>query len=303
MRELVFLCPGTVAEAFSDALLDAGALSVSVEDADHDTEAEQPLFGEPGSEPELQAWVRNQLVVLLADGMDPEQLLEVAQAETGYAIAYTTGMLREVPDADWVRLTQSQFGPIRVGERILIVPSWHANQMPAIPSPNQVALQLDPGLAFGTGSHPTTHLCLEWLAQTLPSGATVLDYGCGSGILAIVAKMLGAGKTVGVDIDEQAVQASVDNARVNGVDLLAMLPDSLPEGVFDVVVANILSNPLKVLAPMLAGRVKQGGALVLSGVLERQATEVAQAYAPWLALSVWQSRDGWVCLSGVKPCN
>ena len=127
MRELVFLCPGTVAEAFSDALLDAGALSVSVEDADHDTEAEQPLFGEPGSEPELQAWVRNQLVVLLADGMDPEQLLEVAQAETGYAIAYTTGMLREVPDADWVRLTQSQFGPIRVGERILIVPSWHAN--------------------------------------------------------------------------------------------------------------------------------------------------------------------------------
>jgi ribosomal protein L11 methyltransferase len=301
MRELVFLCPGSEAEAFSDALLVAGALSVSVEDADHETEAEKPLFGEPGSEPALQAWDRNQLVVLLADGMDPQQLLESAKAQTGFSLAENSILFREVPDADWVRLTQSQFGPIQVGERILIVPSWHADQIPVQPLPGRVALRLDPGLAFGTGSHPTTHLCLEWLAQTLPKDATVLDYGCGSGVLAIVAKLLGAGNSVGVDIDEQAVQATLDNAQANGVQLEAMLPDALKEGVFDIVVANILSNPLKVLAPMLAGRVKSGGALVLSGVLERQAEEVALAYKPWLKMSVWQAREGWVCLAGVKP--
>ncbi len=300
MRELVLLCPGSFAESLSDALLEAGALSVSVEDADLDTEAEQPLFGEPGSEPNSQAWTRNHLVVLLPDGADPEQMLEAALQETG-PIEDLPRHLRDVPDADWVRLTQSQFGPISVGERILIVPSWHADQMPATPEPGRIAIQLDPGLAFGTGSHPTTHLCLEWLADCLPPQATVLDYGCGSGILAIAASMLGASRTVGVDIDEQAVQSTRDNALANQVTVDAMLPDGLQDGQFDVVVANILSNPLKVLAPMLAGRVRAGGQLILSGVLERQAQEVAAAYAPWLPMSVWQARDGWVCLAGTKP--
>jgi len=300
MRELVLLCPGSFAESLSDALLEAGALSVSVEDADLDTEAEQPLFGEPGSEPNSQAWTRNHLVVLLPDGADPEQMLEAALQETG-PIEDLPRYLRDVPDADWVRLTQSQFGPISVGERILIVPSWHADQMPATPEPVRIAIQLDPGLAFGTGSHPTTHLCLEWLADCLPPQATVLDYGCGSGILAIAASMLGASRTVGVDIDEQAVQSTRDNALANHVTVDAMLPDGLQGGQFDVVVANILSNPLKVLAPMLAGRVRAGGQLILSGVLERQALEVAAAYAPWLPMSVWQARDGWVCLAGTKP--
>jgi ribosomal protein L11 methyltransferase len=300
MRELVLLCPGSFAESLSDALLEAGALSVSVEDADLDTEAEQPLFGEPGSEPNSQAWTRNHLVVLLPDGADPEQMLEAALQETG-PIEDLPRHLRDVPDADWVRLTQSQFGPISVGERILIVPSWHADQMPATPDPGRIAIQLDPGLAFGTGSHPTTHLCLEWLADCLSPQATVLDYGCGSGILAIAASMLGASRTVGVDIDEQAVQSTHDNALANHVTVDAMLPDGLQDGQFDVVVANILSNPLKVLAPMLAGRVRAGGQLILSGVLERQAQEVAAAYAPWLPMSVWQARDGWVCLAGTKP--
>lgn len=300
MREMVLLCPGSFAESLSDALLDAGALSVSVEDADLDTEAEQPLFGEPGSEPNSQAWTRNHLVVLLADGADPEQMLEAALQDTG-PIPDLPWHLRDVPDADWVRLTQSQFGPISVGQRILIVPSWHADQMPATPEPNRIAIQLDPGLAFGTGSHPTTHLCLEWLADCLPVQATVLDYGCGSGILAIAASMLGASRTVGVDIDEQAVQSTRDNALANGVTVASMLPDGLQDGQFDVVVANILSNPLKVLAPMLAGRVRSGGQLILSGVLERQAEEVAAAYAAWLPMSVWQARDGWVCLAGTKP--
>lgn len=300
MRELVLLCPGALVEPLSDAFLEVGALSVSVEDADLDTDAEQPLFGEPGSEPNTQAWERNHLVVLLPDGADPEQLLAAALVDLE-PVETLPWHLRQVPDADWVRLTQSQFGPIAVGEKILIVPSWHADQMPAQPEPGRIAIQLDPGLAFGTGSHPTTHLCLEWLADCLPAQSRVLDYGCGSGILAIAAAMLGAASTVGVDIDEQAVQATEDNAKVNRVEVQALLPDGLADGQFDVVVANILSNPLKVLAPMLSGRVRSGGQLILSGVLERQAEEVAQAYAPWLPLTVWQARDGWVCLAGTKP--
>jgi len=212
--------------------------------------------------------------------------------------------IRDVPDADWVRLTQAQFGPIQAGGRIWIVPSWH-NENPDVPplaafsAPDgPIRIQLDPGLAFGTGSHPTTHLCLEWLARHVRPDETVLDYGCGSGILAIAAKLLGAGQTWAVDIDEQAVQSSRDNARINGVDIDALRPDDLGPERMHLVVANILSNPLKVLAPMLANRVVPGGRLVLSGILERQADEVAGAYSAWLDLEVWRARDGWVCLHG-----
>jgi len=305
MRELVLHCLEAQAEALSDALLEAGVLSVSVEDADLGTEAERPLFGEPGTEPDVQAWDRNRVVALLPDGADPAQVYEQAMAGAGLDPIQVGGWtLRDVPDADWVRLTQSQFGPIHIAQRLWIVPSWHRDD-PAVPGlaalgDDAIHIELDPGLAFGTGSHPTTHLCLAWLEAELPAGATVLDYGCGSGILAIAARKLGAGATDAVDIDPQAVQATADNARVNQVQLQAMLPDALADGAYQVVVANILSNPLKVLAPMLAGRVAPGGQLVLSGVLERQADEVAAAYAPWLAMSVWQARDGWVCLHGRK---
>jgi ribosomal protein L11 methyltransferase len=293
MRELVFDCSERLAEALSDALLEAGALSVSVEDADLGTEAEQPLFGEPGMEPETQAWSRNRVVALMPDGEDPAQLLADACAASGID-PLPEWLLRDVPDADWVRLTQSQFEPIEVDERIWIVPSWHE-----IPDhPGTISIRLDPGLAFGTGSHPTTHLCLAWLARHLEAGRRVLDYGCGSGILAIAARKLGAGPTVGIDIDPQAVQSTHDNAAANEVELEVGLPDALPGWRADVVVANILSNPLKVLAPMLCERVLPGGYLVLSGVLERQAEEVAAVYAPWIAMSVWQARDGWVCLHG-----
>jgi len=305
MRELVLHCLEAQAEALSDALLEAGVLSVSVEDADLGTEAERPLFGEPGTEPDVQAWDRNRVVALLPDGADPAQVYEQAMAGAGLDPIQVGGWtLRDVPDADWVRLTQSQFGPIHIAQRLWIVPSWHRDD-PAVPGlaalgDDAIHIELDPGLAFGTGSHPTTHLCLAWLEAELPAGASVLDYGCGSGILAIAARKLGAGATDAVDIDPQAVQATADNARVNRVQLQAMLPDALADGTYQVVVANILSNPLKVLAPMLAGRVAPGGQLVLSGVLERQADDVAAAYAPWLAMSVWQARDGWVCLHGRK---
>lgn len=303
MRELVLNCTENQADAWSDALLDAGALSVSLEDADGDTEQEQALFGEPGTEPETLAWRRNRLVALLPDGEDPRHLLAALEGLAGPAPAEGDWLLRTVPDADWVRLTQSQFGPITVGKRIWIVPSWHREDE-GLPSAGVhdgvVRIELDPGLAFGTGSHPTTHLCLEWLSEHLQGGETVLDYGCGSGILAIAARLLGAGDTWAVDIDEQAVMSTHNNAAVNQVALNACLPDGLSAGTRQVVVANILSNPLKVLAPMLSSRVSAGGSLVLSGVLERQATEVAQAYAPWLALDVWAARDGWVCLAGQK---
>lgn len=304
MRELVFNCKQEQAELWSDTMLYAGVLSVSVEDADIDTEHEQALFGEPGTEPDVLAWHSNRLVALLADGDDPRHILAIVDEQLGTDLVNANWYLRDVPDADWVRLTQSQFGPIQVLDKIWIVPSWHRDDQ-SIPaadtSDDIIRIELDPGLAFGTGSHPTTHLCLQWLAQNMSAGLTVLDYGCGSGILAIAAYKLGARPVIGVDIDSQAVQSTRDNAKINQVDLTAHLPDDLPVGQYPLVLANILSNPLKLMAPMLSARVQAGGQLVLSGVLKRQAQEVAQAYAKWLTLDVYDERDGWVCLAGRKP--
>jgi ribosomal protein L11 methyltransferase len=294
-RECVLEVARDDAEALSEALFDLGALSVSVEDADADTPEEQPLFGEPGHEPTRLAWNRSRVVALLADDADPALLVAAAANEIKLTPlpAYT---VREVEEQDWVRVTQSQFEPIHIGEHIWVVPSWHD-----APEPEAVVLELDPGLAFGTGSHPTTRLCMEWLEQHVQPGERTLDYGCGSGILAIVAKKLGAGETVGVDIDPNAVEASRYNAERNHVEATFALPDDAPEGTFDLVVANILSNPLKLMAAMLCARVRPGGRLILSGVLERQAEEVAAAYASVIPLTVWRARDGWVCLHGVKP--
>ncbi|CAJ0711397.1 Ribosomal protein L11 methyltransferase [Ralstonia edaphis] len=294
-RECVLEVARDDAEALSEALFDLGALSVSVEDADADTPEEQPLFGEPGHEPTRLAWNRSRVVALLADDADPALLVAAAANEINLSPlpAYT---VREVEEQDWVRVTQSQFEPIHIGEHIWVVPSWHD-----APEPDAVVLELDPGLAFGTGSHPTTRLCMEWLEQHVQAGERTLDYGCGSGILAIVAKKLGAGETVGVDIDPNAVEASRYNAERNHVEAAFALPDDAPEGTFDLVVANILSNPLKLMAAMLCARVRPGGRLILSGVLERQAEEVAAAYASVIPLTVWRARDGWVCLHGVKP--
>lgn len=299
MRELVLLCEGQLVDAVSDALMEAGALASSVEDADLDTDDEKPLFGEPGGEQAPGGWQRNRVVALLAEGVDPSQLIAQVESELQLTLQ-TDWSVREVPDQDWVRLTQSQFGPIQVGERVLILPSWHADQpVQDLPS-DAIVIELDPGLAFGTGSHPTTHVCLQWLATNMPQQVTVLDYGCGSGILAVAAKMLGARHVDAVDIDEQAVLSTQHNAKVNRVTVQSMLPDQLQSGQYDVVVANILSNPLKVLAPMLSMRVKPQGFLVLSGVLARQAHEVAQAYEPWLPMRVWAEKEGWVCLVGQR---
>lgn len=306
MRELLLTCAEQEAEALSDALLLAGALSVSVEDADGDTDDEIALYGEPGLEPDVHAWRQNRVVALLPMGQNPVDTLEQVRDAGGGNYLGTRWSVRDVPDQDWVGLTQGQFGPIQIGERIWIVPSWHRDD-PDLrstiittrkDSSDIVRIELDPGMAFGTGSHPTTHLCLEWLAENINAGQTVLDYGCGSGILAIAAKMLGAAQTFAVDIDEQAVESTRYNARNNQVDVMAMLPAELPDGQSDVVIANILSSPLKVMAPLLSGRVAPGGRLVLSGILDWQADELIEAYAPWIPMQVWKTRDVWVCLHG-----
>jgi ribosomal protein L11 methyltransferase len=288
------------AEGLSDALMEAGALSVSVEDADEGTAAEKPLFGEPGMIPTQAAWDHSRVVALTDVDADQAAIVAEAAAAAGLAAtpAFTT---RAVGDADWVRLTQSQFEPIHIGTNIWVVPSWHE-----IPDPNALVLELDPGLAFGTGSHPTTRLCMEWLEAHPAPGKTVLDYGCGSGILAMVAKKLGAADVSGVDIDPQAIESARDNAERNHCAIDFFLPDDFAAspkavhngGKFDVVVANILSNPLKLMAPMLSSRVQDGGHLILSGVLARQADEVAAAYAPFIKLGVWAEQDGWVALHG-----
>lgn len=293
-RELVAELPREHAEALSDALVELGALSVSVEDADADTPDEQPLFGEPGLVPERTAWQHSRVIALVDATQDPAVLLAAAANEAG--LARTPRFeLREVEEQDWVRLTQSQFEPIHIGEKIWVVPSWHD-----APQPDALVLELDPGLAFGTGSHPTTRLCMEWLEQTVQPGQTVLDYGCGSGILAILAKKCGAGRVTGIDIDPQAVEAARHNSERNRADVTYGLPDDCPDGEFDIVVANILSNPLKLMASMLASKVKPGGRIALSGVLARQADEVASVYARYIDIDVWREHEGWVCLAGTR---
>jgi len=288
------------AEALSDALMEAGALSVSVEDADEGTDQERPLFGEPGMEPKEAAWEHSRAVALT--DVDADQAAIVAEAAAAIGLEKAPDFtVRDVADEDWVRLTQSQFAPIHIGKNIWVVPSWHE-----APDPDALILELDPGLAFGTGSHPTTRLCMEWLEAHPAPGNTVLDYGCGSGILAMVAKKMGAGDVAGVDIDPQAIESARDNAARNNCEIDYYLPDDFAvsakaqhaTGRFDIVVANILSSPLKVMAPMLAGRVAPNGSLILSGVLARQAEEVAAAYAPFIKLGVWAEQDGWVALHG-----
>lgn len=300
--EAVFLVDEEGAGALADALLDAGALSVSVEDADAESPDERPLYGEPGMAPSADAWRRSRLVTLvqIEDGADFSRALAdlmLAVRATGRDLPLPDA-IRRVEDRDWVRATQAQFDPIGIG-RLWIVPSWHA-----VPAEAQCVIRLDPGMAFGTGTHPTTRLCLEWLERELRPGASVLDYGCGSGILAIAAAKFGAGLVEGMDIDEQAVAAARDNAVRNAVGVRFHDANWQPERQYDVVVANILSNPLKLLAPALIGRVTPGGVLVLSGVLERQAEEVGAIYAAQRCpLSVAGASDGWVCLASRSNAN
>lgn len=282
-----------LAETLSESLLEFGALSVDVLDAQADTRDEQPIFGEPG-EPPPALWQHNRITALYPADAPVEELLQQAAQAAG---------LEQIPqhqidileDNDWVRVTQAQFDPIRISQRLWIVPTWHTPSDPAA-----INIVLDPGLAFGTGSHPTTQLCLRWLDNNIRGGENVLDYGCGSGILAIAALKLGAASAIGVDIDPQAVRASHDNAIANQVEAQFFLPDDAPKQQADIVVANILTNPLKMLAPLLAGSVHIGGRIALSGILDEQAKDVMEVYSAWFDLAPPIVEDGWVCLSGTR---
>ena len=293
-QSVSFLTDASHAEPVCDALLDVGALSASIEDADAGTPDERPQFGEPGSIVSS-GWNRSRIIALLEPDADVGALLARASVAAGLAGA-PAWTVEEVAEQNWVRLTQSQFDPIRVSERLWIVPSWHA-----APDPAAVNLVLDPGMAFGTGSHATTRLCLEWLERNVRSGCSVLDYGCGSGILTIAAARLGAGNVAGVDIDPLAVEAARANAERNGV--MATFHDSAQPvtGAYDLVVANILSNPLRLLAPAICAHVRRGGRLALSGILREQADEIMTIYGQWLPMQVADFCEDWVCLAGTKP--
>ncbi len=281
--------------SFSDALLEAGAMAVTVEDAAEGTDEEKPIFGEPGADNEEYVWKNSRIIALLPKDIHTEYILQSAAKECGMN-NIPSFFVRNVPAKDWVKETQSQFAPIHVGQHIWIIPSWHDSH-----NHSGTILRIDPGLAFGTGSHPTTHLCLEWLEKNIVAGQSVLDYGCGSGILAIAASKLGASSVDGVDIDPQAVTTAKTNAKANQCHISFYQSDPyLKEDIrlYDVVIANILSGPLQQLSKTLVSRLKPNGKLLLSGILDWQKNDVISAYSPWLVLSPYNFLEGWVALSG-----
>lgn len=294
MFELRLMAPEDRVETLCEALDALDALSVSVEDADAQTDAEQALFGEPGMPPPKEGWQRSRVIALFPDEAQAKDAASVLALQDFFDEGCEVLGIATVPEQDWVRLTQSQFAPVEVTPEFWIVPTWHEP-----PEQAKQVIRLDPGLAFGTGTHPTTRMCLRWIAtcgEGALAGKRVLDYGCGSGILAIGAAKFGSTDIDAVDIDEAAVSSTVLNAEANGVKLKAGLPDAA-RGEYDIVLANILATPLKLLAPLLRGHVKAGGSLVMAGILERQADELKEAYAPYAALEVSDSEDGWILMT------
>jgi ribosomal protein L11 methyltransferase len=296
MHALTVLVAAASVEAASERLIEeCGALSVSVEDADAGTAAEQPVFDEPGLAP-AGHWQRARVTALFAD----ETTATAAAAVVSLVLAAEEHVetIAAVDDCDWVRLTQSQFGPIEIESGFWIVPSWS----PTPPAAGTV-IRLDPGMAFGTGTHPTTRMCLRWIARTAARRASpwarVLDYGCGSGVLAIAAGLFGAATVEAVDIDPAAIVATQVNATANRIAVRADEPHTV-SGDYALIVANILATPLKLLAPLLSAHLGRGAELVLSGILERQAEELRDAYSPWLALEVAATDDGWVLMTGTR---
>lgn len=297
MHELTLLATEALVESLTDALMELEALSVSVEDADADTPAEEALWGEPGMPVPREAWQRSTLKALFPSEQAATEAAALILAQD-WARGVQVQSVQAVADQDWVRLTQSQFQPVEITPEFWIVPTWHEP-----PAQARRFIRLDPGLAFGTGTHPTTRMCLRWIATQAAEHAggwsSVLDYGCGSGILAIGAGLHGARGIEAVDIDPAAVEATQANAQANGVTLHAGLPDVVPPGrTYPLVLANILATPLKLLAPLLAAHVAPAGHLVLAGILERQAAELQAAYqAHGLDLVVSDAEDGWILMT------
>ncbi|WP_439520295.1 50S ribosomal protein L11 methyltransferase [Hydrogenophaga sp.] len=293
MFELVLLVPEAAVDDVGDAFVALDALSVSVEDADAMTDAESALFGEPGMPPPKGGWQRSRVVALFPTEAAAREAAALLKLQDFFEGCVVQGV-RAVLEQDWVRLTQSQFEPVAITPEFWIVPTWHEP-----PAEAKQVIRLDPGLAFGTGTHPTTRMCLRWIAEHPPTDQRVLDYGCGSGILAIGAAKFGAREIVAVDIDPSAVESTRLNAEANQAALEAGLP-TVASGEYDLVLANILATPLRVLAPLLCAHVRAGGQLVLAGILSRQLDELRQAYAPWVALDVSDEEDGWILMTARK---
>ena len=286
---------GEAADAIADALLEAGALAVDVADLNAESDAEQPIFGEPGMALS-QRWADSRIAALFESSVTTDELdalWKTLRSETGDSLG--THEFRVVPETDWVRATQAQFEPIEITPKLWIVPTWCE-----LPNPAAINLRVDPGLAFGTGTHPTTRLCLQWLSDLSLTGKSVLDYGCGSGILAMAASALGATDVFGVDIDPQAVLTARLNTEANKLTVTYATSDDALNERYDVVVANILAGPLTVLAPAICNHVKSGGSLALAGILTPQIERIRTAYAPWIKLAVSAERDGWVRMSGTR---
>ncbi len=298
--ELEFVIGQSHADELSDLLLEEGALSVQVLDNDAGTGEEQPVFGEPGMAAAPLGWRSSRMIILCETEAAGRRSIAGAMQRLQLPGPETIRQ-RSVEHQDWVSLTQSQFEPVAIGKRLWITPTWHADDdARQTQSAGREVILLDPGMAFGTGSHPTTRLCLGWLDQHLTPCAAVIDYGCGSGILAIAAAKLGAGAVWGVDIDEQAVQSAGYNARNNHVDIQLSTTREPAPAPTNIVLANILASPLKVLAPLLEELVEPGGHLVLAGLLDDQVEEVAACYSR-IPMTVWGSEDGWTCLAGTAP--
>jgi len=296
LHELILVCREDDVEVVSDALMEIDSLAVSVEDADADTPAEQALFGEPGMPAPKGGWERSVVKALFATEAEATEAATLVLAQDWAADVHVQ-TIQAVAEQDWVRLTQSQFAPVEITPEFWIVPSWHE-----APAQATKVMRLDPGLAFGTGTHPTTRMCLRWIAQhaeQAPAWDRVLDYGCGSGILAIGAALHGAKQIDAVDIDPAAITASLANAEANHVQLHAALPDAA-KGEYPLVLANILASPLKLLAPLLCAHLAPGAHLVLAGILERQADELKAAYAPWAKLEVSDSEEGWILMTAQR---
>jgi ribosomal protein L11 methyltransferase len=297
VHELVLRVGEALVEPVSDALSDElGALAVSIEDADAGSDGEQPLFGEPGLPAPHGAWQHSTMRALFVDESRASAAATLLLAQK-WAHGLHLQALTAVPDEDWVRVTQSQFVPVQITPTFWIVPSWHQ-----APAAAERVIRLDPGLAFGTGTHPTTRMCLRWIASHAQPWRRVLDYGCGSGILAIGAALHGASDVDAVDIDPAAVESTRANAQANAVVLQAGAP-GLAHGPYDLVLANILAQPLKLLAPLLVGQLAAGAPLVLAGILERQADELRAAYAPWCSIDVGDSEDGWILMTGIRGAS
>ena len=293
MFELKIMCPEAHIDELSDALEALDALSVSVEDADAATDAEQALFGEPDMPPPKGGWQRSRVTALYKTEAQAREVAQLLAAQDFFGACSLLGVVA-LADQDWVRLTQSQFAPVEITPEFWIVPTWHEP-----PAAAKQVIRLDPGLAFGTGTHPTTRMCLKWIAKQQDATnqfKRVLDYGCGSGILAIGAAKFGAVDIDAVDIDPAAVESTLLNAEANHVRLKTGLPDKV-SGHYQTVLANILATPLKVLAPLLCSRVEKGGHLVLAGILARQEKEKKKAYAPYCQLTVSDTEDGWILMT------